>query len=108
MGTGIISFTCDDVTEDVDSIEEEERSETGEAPANTSFMDSSSARCKSKYTRKLLDAHPPVRIISESVAPLFRIAVAAPRLKQWGEYRSESTIFNLARTALKMREKFFP
>ena len=70
-----------------DDVDAEEASpppgdESGESQANTAFIDTSSAFCRSRYTRKELEAHPPVFIIWESVAPEFRIAVAAPRLKQ--------------------------
>ena len=72
-------------TEDVEETEEE-RFEKEELPANTSSIASSSERRMSRYTSKLPDAQPPVRIISESVAPEFRIAVAEPRRKHCDEY----------------------
>ena len=59
--------------------------EDGESPVSTRFILTSSERCKSRYTLKLEDFHPPVRIISERVEPDVRMALAAPRLKQWDE-----------------------
>ena len=97
-----------EVTEEVSAPLSEERSEAGELFANTSFIDSSSERCRSRYTLKLLDAHPPVRIICDKVDPEFNIAVDAPRLKQWDEYLSASGTSNLAKKARRIREKFSP
>ena len=82
--------------------------EAGDLPANTSYIASSAERCRSRYTLKLLDAQPPVRIISDKVDPELRIAVAAPRLKQWGEYFSAPGTLSFPKTARKIREKFFP
>ena len=72
------------MTEEVE-VTVDERCETGDAPASTSRIDSSSERCMSRYTLKLLEAQPPVLIISDKVEPELRIAAAAPRRKQCEE-----------------------
>ena len=70
LGGGVL--VAEDVPGEIQSLE-------GEAsPASTSFVVHSSAVCRSKYTRKLLEDRPAVRIISESVEPDFRTAVASP------------------------------
>ena len=73
-----------DVTDEV-SEHGEELEEDGDPPTKTCFILSSPDRCKSRYTLKLGDSRPPVRIISDNVEPDRKIAVAAPRLKQWEE-----------------------
>ena len=59
--------------------------ESGRFPSRIAFAEHSSAFCISRYTRKLRDDQPAVRMISGKVEPEFSTAVEAPLREQWEE-----------------------